>query len=67
MKKVLLTTLQVSVTVFAFWYVFHKPETRQGIAKALEAGNNYWWLIASVLMAGVAPVLSKNDRRRRTG
>ena len=56
MKKVLLTTLQVSVTVFAFWYVFHKPETRQGIAKALEAGNNYWWLLAAVLMAGVAPV-----------
>ena len=56
MKKALLTTLQVSVTVFALWYVFHKPETRQGIGTALQAGNNYWWLVASVLMAGVAPV-----------
>ena len=55
MKKAFLTTLQIAVTVFAFWYVFHKPATREGIATAFQGGNNYWWLVAAVLMAGLAP------------
>ena len=55
MKKALITIIQVAVTILAFWYVFHKPATRQGIATALEAGNNYWWLAASALVAGLAP------------
>ena len=56
MKKALLTTLQVAVTVFALYWVFRKPETRQGVAVALQGGNDYGWLVAAVLMAGIAPV-----------
>ncbi len=56
MKKALLTTLQVAVTVFALYWVFRKPETRQGIATALQGGNDYRWLVAAILMAGIAPV-----------
>ena len=36
--------------------VFSSPKTREGISHALEGGNNYWWLLAAGLMAGVAPV-----------
>ena len=56
MKKVLLTTLQIVVTVLALYWVFRDPKTRQGIATALHGGNDYWWLVACVLVAGLAPV-----------
>ena len=56
MKKALLTTLQVAVTVFALYWIFSSPKTREGISAALHGGNNYWWLFAAVLMAGAAPV-----------
>ena len=57
MKKALLTTLQVAVTVFAlYWVFFHNPKTIPGIKVALASGNDYWWLVAAVLMAGIAPV-----------
>ena len=56
MKKVLITTLQVAVTVFALYWIFSSPKTREGISAALHGGNNYWWLLAAVLMAGLAPV-----------
>ncbi len=57
MKKVLLTTLQVAVTGFAlYWVFFHNPKTIPGIKAALASGNDYWWLVAAVLMAGIAPV-----------
>ncbi len=55
MKKVIITTLQLGVTVFALWWVFRDPKTRAGMVTALHEGN-FWWIIAAVLMAGVAPV-----------
>ena len=55
MKKILLTTLQVAITVFALYWVFHKPETRVGMASALREGN-FVWLLAAVAIAGMPPL-----------
>ncbi len=55
MKKALLTTLQFAVMAFAFYWVFRKPETRAQMLGALQHGD-YRWIVAAVLMAGLAPV-----------
>ena len=55
MKKALITTLQVAVMVFAFYWVFRKPETRAQMLATLQHGD-YRWIVAAVLMAGLAPV-----------
>lgn len=43
MKKVLLTLLQVAVTVGLLWWVFHDPERRREMAGAIKLAN-WWWL-----------------------
>ena len=55
MKKALITTLQIAVTVFALWWVFRKPETRAGMVTALHHGD-FTWLFAALAAALVPPV-----------
>lgn len=55
MKKALITTLQVAVTVFALYWVFRKPETRAGMGTALHHGD-FTWLLAALAIAAVPPI-----------
>ena len=55
MKKTLITTLQVAVTVFALYWVFRKPETRAGMVTALHNGD-FHWLFAALAIAAVPPI-----------
>ena len=55
MKKALITTLQVAVTVFALYWVFRKPETRAGMVAALHDGD-FSWLFAALAIAAVPPI-----------
>jgi len=43
MKKVLLTTLQIAVTIGLLWWVFHDPERRREMGAALKLAD-WWWL-----------------------
>ena len=60
MKKILVTTLQVAVTVFALYWVFRDPKTRDGMAHALREAD-YWWLFAA-LFAGLFSPLTATVR-----
>src|SRR3977135_2071539 len=42
MKRILLTILQVGVTVAMLWYVFHDPDQRAKMAVALRTANYSW-------------------------
>ena len=42
MKKALLTTLQIAVTVGLLWWVFHDPEKRAQMGEALRQANWGW-------------------------
>ena len=48
MKRILLTILQLSVTVAMLWWVFHDPGQRAKMWEALQKAN-YWWIAAAVL------------------
>jgi len=48
MKRILLTIIQVSVTVAMLWYVFHDPAQRAKMWEALQKAN-YWWVAGGVL------------------
>ena len=48
MKRVLLTILQLAVTIAMLWWVFHDPGQRAKMATALQKAN-YWWVAAGVL------------------
>ena len=54
MKKILITTLQIAVTVFALYWVFHKPETRHGMAIALREAS-IPWLLAALVAGALSP------------
>ncbi len=43
MKKVLLTTLQIAITVALLYFVFRDPGKRAQMATALQLAN-YWWI-----------------------
>ena len=49
MKKVVLTMLQVAVTVGLLWWVFHDPERRREMGAALKLAD-WWWLVAGVVV-----------------
>ena len=49
MKKVVLTMLQVTVTVGLLWWVFHDPERRREMGAALKLAD-WWWLVAGVVV-----------------
>ena len=55
MKKALITTLQVAVTVFALYWVFRDPETRAGMAIALRQAE-VPWLFAALAAGALSPV-----------
>ncbi|CAN5512981.1 lysylphosphatidylglycerol synthase transmembrane domain-containing protein [soil metagenome] len=48
MKKILLTLLQLTVTVAVLYWVFHDPEKRAKMAVALRAAD-YRWIVAAIL------------------
>lgn len=60
MKKILITTLQIAVTVFAFWWVFRKPGTYDGMKTIWKEGEHIWLLAA--LAAACAPPICATVR-----
>src|SRR5467141_1247319 len=48
MKKVLITILQLAVTITLLWWVFHDPEQRDKMSKALQSAD-YRWVGAAIL------------------
>ncbi len=55
MKKIILVTLQIVVTVSALLWVFHKPETRAGLLRAVHEAS-VPWLLAALAASVVAPL-----------
>ena len=49
MKKILLTALQVAVTIGLLWWVFHDPERRGEMLAALKLAD-WWWLVVGVVV-----------------
>jgi len=47
MKKILITILQLGVTVALLYWVFRDPEQRAKMAKALHEAD-YWWVLAAI-------------------
>ncbi len=52
MKKALLTTLQIAVTICLLWWVFHDPEKRAQMAEALREANWNWLWMGVVVFFG---------------
>ncbi len=52
MKKILLTILQVSVTGFVLYLVFHDPVRRQQMAEALGRADK-WWIALGVVVGSL--------------
>jgi conserved hypothetical protein len=48
MKKILLSLLQLAVTVAVLYFVFHDPEKRRQMAEALRQANLRWFIAAVV-------------------
>ena len=48
MKRILLTILQLGVTVAMLWYVFHDADQRAKMAVALRTAN-YGWVGVGIL------------------
>jgi len=47
MKKILLTTAQIAVTVALLYFVFRDPAKRAQMGTALQLAN-YWWIAAGI-------------------
>lgn len=56
MKKILLTTLQVGITVFLLWWIFRDPAKNQEMLKALKTADLIW-LLPSIVSVGLAFLL----------
>src|SRR3954462_13725856 len=59
MKKILLTPLQVAITIALLYFVFRDPAKRAQMATALQLAN-YWWIalgIVAYLMVELAPAI----------
>src|SRR5256885_115036 len=48
MKRILLTILQLAVTMAMLWWVFHDPAQRGKMWEALQRAN-YWWVAGGVV------------------
>ncbi|CAN5471985.1 lysylphosphatidylglycerol synthase transmembrane domain-containing protein [soil metagenome] len=48
MKKVLLTSVQVAITIALLYFVFRDPAKREQMAAALQLAN-YWWIALGIL------------------
>ncbi len=55
MKKILVTTLQLAVTVFALWWIFRKPGTFTGMVNAVRQADLIWLLFA-LLAGAISPI-----------
>ncbi len=55
MKKILVTSLQLAVTVFALWWIFRKPGTFTGMVNAVRQAELIWLLFA-LLAGAISPV-----------
>jgi uncharacterized membrane protein YbhN (UPF0104 family) len=53
MKRILFTSLQLTITLLLLWWIFRDPEKRARMASALRAAD-YLWLIPGVLSIGCA-------------
>lgn len=52
MKKILLTTLQIGITIALLYWVFHDPAKRARMAEALTRAyqeRTYWWIGVGIL------------------
>jgi uncharacterized protein (TIRG00374 family) len=52
MKKILLTTVQIAVTIALLYWVFHDPAKRAKMAEALARAyheGSFWWIGAAML------------------
>ncbi len=47
MKKVLLTSLQIAITIALLYFVFRDPEKRAQMGTALRLAN-YWWILLGI-------------------
>lgn len=56
MKRILLTILQISITVLLLWWIFHDPSKRAKMAVALKTAE-LWWLIPGIVSVGIAFLL----------
>jgi uncharacterized membrane protein YbhN (UPF0104 family) len=63
MKRILLTSLQVAITVFLLWWIFRDPAKRAQMVEALRAAD-YLWLIPGLLSLGCAFLLQTERWRR---
>ncbi len=57
LKKAVLTTLQVAVTLGLLWFVFHDPKVRAEMADALTHANPIW-ILGGVLAYGLVELLT---------
>jgi glycosyltransferase 2 family protein len=55
MKKVFVTALQLTVTIALLFWVFHDPEQRHKMAKALQQAN-FWWVGAAIIAYGLVEI-----------
>lgn len=53
MKRLLLTTLQITITVLLLWWIFRDPEKRAQMLAAMHTAD-YLWLIPGLLCVGLA-------------
>ncbi len=56
MKKILLTALQVCVTLFLLWWIFRDPVKNRAMGEALRHAN-WFWLAGGIASVGVACLL----------
>ena len=56
MKKIILTILQISITVLLLWWIFKDPQKRADMAAALKTAN-LLWLLPGILCLGVSHCL----------
>ncbi len=56
MKRIILTLLQISITVFLLWWIFRDPAKNEQMAIALRKAE-FLWLIPGLLAIGFACVL----------
>lgn len=55
MKKILITLLQIAVTVGALWLIFKNPKNREAFAYAFTHAE-LRWVLAAIVAAGLSPV-----------
>src|SRR5262249_26180076 len=48
MKKIFVTTIQLAVTITLLIWVFHDPEQRHKMGKALQQAD-FWWVGAAII------------------